>query len=362
MQNIKRFSCCLVFLLAYFLTFENSTAFSQTGMVEGTIIGLDGNPMIGAMIKIDRKDITQHFEVKTNKKGQYLHAGLPMALYRVSVNFEGKEIYYFDNIGIKSGESTKLDLNLKQEAEKARTQPREPTKEEKEAEVKIEAAKAKHETMKGRFDKGREHLLAKQYEQAVEEFKAASEMDPKQHVVYASLAEAYKGLRKYDEGIQNYTQALNVISEKPDPQIEAGYHMNLALIYALAGNMDNAVAETKKSAELNPATGAKAYFNLGATLVNSGKSEEAISAFQKAIEIDPNNADAQYQLGISLMSKAQITPDGKTVPAPGTVEAFQKYLQLQPNGAYAPTAKNMIELLGSTIETKFSADKEKKKK
>src|SRR3990172_350237 len=123
MQNIKRFSCCLVFLLAYFLTFENSTAFSQTGMVEGTIIGLDGNPMIGAMIKIDRKDITQHFEVKTNKKGQYLHAGLPMALYRVSVNFEGKEIYYFDNIGIKSGESTKLDLNLKQEAEKARTQP-----------------------------------------------------------------------------------------------------------------------------------------------------------------------------------------------------------------------------------------------
>jgi tetratricopeptide (TPR) repeat protein len=138
--------------------------------------------------------------------------------------------------------------------------------------------------------------------------------------------------------------------------------MNLALMYAMAGKMENATVETKKAAELNPATGSKAYFNLGATLVNAGKAEEAISAFQKAIEIDPSNAEALYQLGISLMSKAQITPEGKTIPAPGTVEAFQKYLQLQPDGPNAATAKNMIEMLGATIETKFSADKEKKKK
>ena len=39
--------------------------------------------------------------------------------------------------------------------------------------------------------------------------------------------------------------------------------MNMALIYAMAGKMENATAETKKAAELNPATGSKAYFNLG---------------------------------------------------------------------------------------------------
>jgi tetratricopeptide (TPR) repeat protein len=189
-------------------------------------------------------------------------------------------------------------------------------------------------------------------------------MDPKQYVIFASMAETYKGLRKFEEGIQSYTQALTVLAErsKPDPQIEASYHMNLALIYAMAGKMENATVETKKAAELNPATGSKAYFNLGATLVNAGKAEEAIGAFQKAIEIDPSNAEALYQMGISLMSKAQITPEGKTIPAPGTVEAFQKYLQLQPDGPNAATAKNMIEMLGATIETKFSADKEKKKK
>jgi tetratricopeptide (TPR) repeat protein len=363
MPNIRKSFQHLALVLVLFITIPCSSAFSQfMGILEGTIIGQDGKPLVGALIIIERKEVKQHLEVKTDKKGHYVHAGLNSGLYRISVNWEGKEIYYFDNTRVTASDTTKLDLNLKEQVEKAKAQPREPTPEDKEVETKIVEAKNKHETMKARFEKGREYMQAKQYEQAVEEFKAAGEMDPRQYVVFAMMAEAYKGLRKFDEAIQSYTKALTTLAEKPDAQVEAGYHMNLALVYAMAGNMENAAAETKKAAELNPATGSKAYFNLAATLVNSGKTEEAIGAFQKAIEIDPSNADAHYQLGISLMSKAQITPEGKTVPAPGTLEAFQKYLDLQPNGPFAATAKNMIEMMGAKIETKFSADKEKKKK
>jgi tetratricopeptide (TPR) repeat protein len=151
-------------------------------------------------------------------------------------------------------------------------------------------------------------------------------------------------------------------SSKPDTQIEASYHMNLALVYALSGKMENALSETKKSADLNPATGSKAYYNLGATLVNTGKAVEAVDAFQRAVQIDPSNPDAHYQLGICLMSKAQTTPDGKSIPAPGTIEAFQKYLELAPNGKDAAVAKSMIETLSITIETKYKATKEKPEK
>jgi len=56
---------------------------------------------------------------------------------------------------------------------------------------------------------------------------------------------------------------------------------------------------------------------------------------------------------------ATVTPEGKTVPAPGTVEAFQKYLELAPDGKYAAQAKSMIEALSQTVETKFKAEKEK---
>ena len=43
---------------------------------------------------------------------------------------------------------------------------------------------------------------------ALEEFKRASELDPKQHVIFANLAESYKNLRKYDEAVENYNKAL----------------------------------------------------------------------------------------------------------------------------------------------------------
>ncbi|MFN8008487.1 MAG: tetratricopeptide repeat protein [Terriglobia bacterium] len=363
MTNLRRFLPLLTLWLACYLTFASSAAFAQfSGVIEGTIIGAEGTPLVGAMIAIERKDVKIRLEVKTNKKGYYVHAGLSPGLYRISVNWEGKEIYFFDNTRVISGDTVTLNLNLKEELEKQKTTPREATPEEKEVEAKVEAAKTKHETMKARFEKGSDFLKAKQYDQAIEEFKAAAEMDPRQYAIFANLGEAYRGLRKFDESIQSYKQALTVLAERPNPQVEASYHMNLALVYATAGDMANASAETQKAAELNPVLGSKAYYNLGATLVNSGKAEDAITAFQKAIEIDPTNAEAHYQMGISLMSKAQITPDGKTIPAPGTVEAFQKYLQLQPNGPNAATAKNMIEMLGSTIETKFSAEKEKKKK
>src|SRR5262245_2225898 len=342
------------------ILFAPKQTLAQTGSIEGEVIGFEGTPLVGVTVTIDRKDIKQHFEIKkTDKKGHYFHAGLPIAQYRVAVVQDGKELYFFDNIKVPLGDTAKVDFNLKQEMERAKTQPREMTAEEKAAKAKQDEEGKKHETMKGRFDKGREFYQAKQYDQAIEEFKAAAELDPTQHVIYAKLAESYKNTRKYDDGIQSYNKALEILATKPDPATEASYHMNLALVYALASKMPEALAETEKSTKLNPATGSKAYYNLGATLVNSGKASEAADAFKKATEVDPANADAQYQLGICLMARAQTTPEGKVIPAPGTVEAFQKYIDLQPNGNFAAVAKDMIATLSASVETKFKAEKEK---
>jgi hypothetical protein len=41
-------------------------------------------------------------------------------------------------------------------------------------------------------------------------------------------------------------------------------------------------------------------------------------AFKKAIEVDPNYADAYYQYGVSLMGKATLGEGGKMVPVAGT--------------------------------------------
>ncbi len=81
---------------------------------------------------------------------------------------------------------------------------------------------------------------------------------------------------------------------------------------------DEAQAELTKAAQLDPPQAGKYYYNIGAVLVNTGQMEPAGEAFKKAIEIDPNYADAHYQYGIYLIGKATTTADGKITRAAGT--------------------------------------------
>jgi tetratricopeptide (TPR) repeat protein len=97
-------------------------------------------------------------------------------------------------------------------------------------------------------------------------------------------------------------------------------------------------------------------------MTNNNKVDEAIQAFDKAIAADPNKADAYYWKGVNLIAKAQTDKNGKVVPAPGTAEALNKYLELQPNGPYAEGAKGMLQMIGSTVETSYGKKKPTKKK
>jgi hypothetical protein len=56
---------------------------------------------------------------------------------------------------------------------------------------------------------------------------------------------------------------------------------------------------------------------------------------------------------VTLVGKAAIAPDGKITPVPGTIEAFEKYLELAPTGPYAQPAKDMLTTLGTAVETRF---------
>jgi hypothetical protein len=96
-------------------------------------------------------------------------------------------------------------------------------------------------------------------------------------------------------------------------------------------------------------------------LVNAGQGEAAGEAFKKAIELTPTYADAYYQYGVTLVGQAKIdTATGKVTPVPGTVEAFQKYLELAPTGQWAQASKDMLSSLGTTLETNFTDPNAKK--
>jgi len=103
------------------------------------------------------------------------------------------------------------------------------------------------------------------------------------------------------------------------------------------------------------------YFNLGAVLTNTGKVDDAIASFKKSIAADPNRADSYYWLGVNMIGKATLQGD-KMVAPEGTADAFNKYLELQPNGQFAQPAKDMLASIGSSVQTSFGKKKASKTK
>ncbi|MBI2680521.1 MAG: carboxypeptidase regulatory-like domain-containing protein [Candidatus Solibacter usitatus] len=68
-------------------------AFAQSGMayLEGSVKGVDGKALQGAVIKLERTDGQAKYEVKTNKKGQWMQAGIALGgVFTVSLLVDGK--------------------------------------------------------------------------------------------------------------------------------------------------------------------------------------------------------------------------------------------------------------------------------
>jgi len=87
-------------------------AFAQTGNISGKVVDTDGKPMTGVTISIDRQAINQHLEVKTDNKGQFLHAGLPTGQYKVAVLKDGKTLMTNDRVTVSFGGDAKADFDL----------------------------------------------------------------------------------------------------------------------------------------------------------------------------------------------------------------------------------------------------------
>ncbi len=311
-------------------------AFSQTTAVEGLVKSPDGKPLVGAVVDFARTDIKGSYTVKTDKKGHYGHYGLPIGTFDVTVTVDGQVRDKMRGVRTKLGEPVSLNFDLKDQTQQAVAEPETKgmSKEEKEkfdkANKSREAQLAKNKELNDAFQAGRAALEAKKYDEAIESLVKAAGIDEKQVVIWGNLAEAYVGSAGekpteaaaiYEKAFEAYKKAIEL---KPE---EASYYNNYALALAKDKKMDEARTNLDKAAQLDTAGAGKYYYNMGALLVNSGQSEAAGASFKRAVEADPSYADAQYQYGLYLASKADTDKTGKVIAPPGTIEALQQYLQ-----------------------------------
>ncbi|HEX8327486.1 MAG TPA: tetratricopeptide repeat protein [Hymenobacter sp.] len=218
---------------------------------------------------------------------------------------------------------------------------------------------------------------AKDYDKAIAGYKLASQINPKDTTAVLYSAFASEAKQDYAGAKASYNQLLGMNyksvtlytrlfqmakTEKNDAEAAkilkealAAYPNNKAFMLEdlnmtlAGGNKEDAINKINKSIASDP-TNSNLYAVRGSMYDQQKKGDLALADYRKAVELDPNNFDAQFNLAVynynraadaytkaSKMDLKTYQASGKKMEAEGkkyfeaSVPYFEKALQLQPN-------------------------------
>ena len=364
--------------------------------IQGKVTDEKGNIIVGAQVHMSDKETGRKYTLKTDKKGQYFSIGIVPGAYNMVLMNNGQELLHFDNVPIRpqpNDDPVVIDFDLQKEKGGASaaavavpsgppaTAKNTPKRAEMSEEQKKELERVNKENERilkeNEKIKGLNQLLAQartasqagNYDQAVAAINQATQADPNRDLLWGALGDAYLGAakketdpaakkEKYTDSANAYKKAIDLGTASTDPKSKlslGSYYNNMGEALARTGQNEQAIAAYKAATAAEP-TNATFQYNLGATLINLNKPDDAVAAFDQAIALKPDMANAYYYKGVALLSKATTKGD-KMVPVPGTAEAFNKYLELAPDGPEAQGAQEMLKAIGAPVQTKFSNKK-----
>lgn len=383
MKSKQLWSACLSLAL---LALLGASALAQVGRLEGSVVKADTKePVVGAEVQIERTDIKGSYPVKTDKKGTFLHAGVPLTgTYTVIVSAPGHQPQFFAGIRGSNSEPIKVELqpgdgrklslaDIKamggggaagQAAKPGQKAPSaEELKKQQEEYNKAKEARDKqmadHEGMKKLFEEGQQLYANKDWGGAITKYNEAAKLDPDQQAIWGNLAialynrgvtnvnESLKDPTKRDPAKQDFTDAISasdkalalVEPQMADPakgpaakkgklqylKIKADSESLLAKRLGMAEMADAANKDYVAAAALAETPAEKQSFAVkGAeTLREAGKGAEATAALKAILEADPENVDALYSLGLVYANEEKTWQD--------SANALQKFVDRAPD-------------------------------
>lgn len=339
------------------------TAWSQAtaGKVQGTIKN-GGKPVPDAVVVLTNLENGRAFKMKTDRNGQFSGVGIAFGNYEQSVLSATGESLFKRKIPVtgEGGAIDDLSVDIGQGGGTAKV-----SKEE------LEKLKAEREKALGEnalIAQLNPALQAKDWATAEPILTKLIAMNPNRWDYQQALGNAQFSEGKFDEAVATFEKAIPIAENatKTDPKADpAKAKAGVAQMLTNEGNAylklkknDKAIEAYTKAASMDP-NPSTAYFNICATLYNTGNTEGALAACDKSIAADPNRADAYFIKGSLLMGSSTMDKAGKLQATPGTSEALNKYLELAPDGPHANDVKAMLQAIGAKIETTYH---EKKKK
>jgi tetratricopeptide (TPR) repeat protein len=190
-------------------------------------------------------------------------------------------------------------------------------------------------------------------------------LKPDASVLWGELGLAQVGLKKYDAAEATYKKTLDLEStaKKPNLQVQGLADSGLGEIYARTGKIPEANAAYDAAAKVNPTSAGFYLKNEAVIFFQINNADAQVAAADEAIAVDPTQPLLYYLKGQGLIQKATLDPKTQRIVAPsGCLEAYQKYLQLAPDGPYAAEVKGILAGFEQKIDNSYKAPTPSKKK
>ena len=183
---------------------------------------------------------------------------------------------------------------------------------------------------------------------------------PDEPILWANLAFAEAGLKKYDDAITNYKKALDLenASKKPRPEILGVAQSGLGEVYARTNKVSDANAAYDAAAKADPQRAGLYLKNEAIIYFQQGNADAQAAAADEAIQANPTDPILYYIKGQALVQKATIDPKTQRIVLPQEcVDAYQKYLELAPTGPFSGEVAGILQQAGQKVSSSYKAGK-----
>ncbi len=183
---------------------------------------------------------------------------------------------------------------------------------------------------------------------------------PDEPLLWNNLAFAQAGLKENDDAIATYKKSIDMetASKKPRLPVIGAAQAGLGEIYAREDKVADANAAYDAAAKADPSLAPLYLRNEAVIFYQDNDNAAETAAADEAIKIDPSQAILYYIKGQGLVANATVDPKTqRIILPPDCTAAYQKYLELAPDGPYANEVAGILQQAGEKVSSSYKAPK-----
>lgn len=347
---------------------------SDKAVVTATLAKIHGHaqdilylPVADAKVEITTDGKTPLYSFTTDAKGDYKGDGIKPGIYAVELvgpikDKDGKMsegiMDYQQNVKFTAAGDALVDFDMSRAAFVSKLPPdvQKQIAETRKSNAAAMQANGQISNVNKLINDARAARKAGNFDEAITLDTQATVAKPDVGLTWYELGDSQLGGKKYDAAVVSYKKALEVMgTEKtPKPEVLAATNNNLGEALARSGKTNDAIGAYEAAAKADPTQAAMYYSNEAIVLFKTNQGDLAAAAADKAIAADPKKAIAYYIKGWALVQHATVDPKtGKIQLPPGCAAAYDEFLELNPTGPLADDARSILAQSGETVHTSY---------